>query len=276
MAARRIWTRYQSCILKISVYTYLPCQIRLVVADAKQDNTMFTNRSEQINGLHHFYVRMPQSGSQTIINVFNEKVGNYRDGEDSSFTICGIEHGNKYNGVEVLPLECKIAVRDISNTVIRQFVEFAQKVSFNAGFCTPGEYRSSPNGFIIKIIEGMIKTKNAEGKLVDISTPMRVSEDDGLIEASEAQVSMMTVPMRMALFLHEFSHFWMNEKMDSEIEADIRALHLYLSLGYPFVEARDAFIETFAGNKTAENELRAQIIEVYIQEFQQTNYMYYD
>jgi hypothetical protein len=51
--------------------------------------------------------------------------------------------------------------------------------------------------------------------------------------------------MRFAILCHEFSHFYVNEDMDNESEADINGLLIYLGLGYPRIEGYQAFLEVF-------------------------------
>ena len=77
----------------------------------------------------------------------------------------------------------------------------------------------------------------------------------------------MTVPMRMVILLHEFSHFYINENIDDESEADLNELRIYLGLGYPRIEASDAFTESFMGAPYEENGRRYELIHRYITDF---------
>lgn len=275
MSARIIKSRYESFILKISIGTKQPEEIKLVVADADQDFTMFTNRIETVNGKHDFYVRIPVSGANIKINVFNTKNGNQKEGIDKSFVFIEEKKGDL--GIQKLPLERKLDAKDITPKLVRDFIHFAQRWSFNAGVYPGGLYQSKNGNFFINYVDGLLKEYDEDtNEEYEVQTPFRICKQDGLIEASKKQVKEMTVSMRMALLLHEFSHFWLNQKMEDEVEADIRALQLYLSLGYPVVEAYDAFYEVFANNNTPENQQRAKIIDQYIQNFQSTHYFYYD
>jgi hypothetical protein len=49
--------------------------------------------------------------------------------------------------------------------------------------------------------------------------------------------------MRFAILCHEFSHFYVNDNMDDESEADINGLLIYLGLGYPRIEGYQAFLD---------------------------------
>jgi hypothetical protein len=77
----------------------------------------------------------------------------------------------------------------------------------------------------------------------------------------------MTVPNRMAILLHEFSHIFVNENMDDEVEADLNALNIYLSLGYPRIEAFEVFTQTFIDTPTDENKVRFDYIKNFIDDF---------
>ena len=51
----------------------------------------------------------------------------------------------------------------------------------------------------------------------------------------------MTIPSRIAILLHEYSHNFINQNQDNEIEADSNAMDIYSNLGYPRLEAVYAF-----------------------------------
>ena len=78
-----------------------------------------------------------------------------------------------------------------------------------------------------------------------LKTPARISRHDGVIEISKKYFKQYTVPMRMAILLHEFAHFYLNNNPRDESEADLNALTIYLSMGYPRIEAYQAWLEVF-------------------------------
>jgi hypothetical protein len=75
----------------------------------------------------------------------------------------------------------------------------------------------------------------------------------------------------MAILLHEFSHKYMNPKIgreiSDEISADINALNIYLSLGYPYIEAQYAFLKVFRGANNPFNKKRYLILDDFIKKF---------
>lgn len=269
MAARKIWCGHEPMILKLTIHAGKEVPVKIVVADANQDYTMFTNRTENIVGQKDIFVRMPLSPWMAAINIYNVEIGNVSDEKDNSFHIVNIEK---------VPLEKKADLADIDNAIIKSFVIFAQKFSYNAGVLPVGNYISTNRLFFIRYVDEIRGYVNANGQYVDdvVPTPFRISVDDGLIEADRKAVQLMTVPMRVALLFHEFAHFWLNKEMNDEQEADLNALYIYLGLGYPRLEAKDAFIETFEGNQTAANEERAALINDFIDNFDNQKTIYRD
>lgn len=72
----KIKTRHDELCLVIDVKTDSPCKIRVIVQDANQPNTKFTDRYNTVNGRAKFFVFMPVSGANALIYVFNEDYGN--------------------------------------------------------------------------------------------------------------------------------------------------------------------------------------------------------
>jgi hypothetical protein len=92
-----------------------------------------------------------------------------------------------------------------------------------------------------------------------------------LIEVSKDAFSKFTIPMRLAILFHEFSHYYLNEQINDEMEADLNGLLIYLSLGYPRIEAYQAFLETFQGTPTKLNKSRYELINKFINDFDKMN-----
>jgi hypothetical protein len=59
--------------------------------------------------------------------------------------------------------------------------------------------------------------------------------------------------------------------MDDEVEADLNGLLLYLGLGYPRIEAYQAFLETFKGVPSQQNKDRYDVINNFIKDFEKMN-----
>jgi hypothetical protein len=103
------------------------------------------------------------------------------------------------------------------------------------------------------------------------TTPARIDVDSGLIEVSKKHFMDYTIPNRMAILLHEFSHIYLNDNIDDEVEADLNGLLIYLGLGYPRIEAFEVFAKTFIVAPTEQNKMRYDKIKNFIDNFENYN-----
>jgi hypothetical protein len=79
----------------------------------------------------------------------------------------------------------------------------------------------------------------------------------------------------MAILLHEFSHFYLNENINDEVEADLNGLLIYLGLGYPRIEGYQAFLEVFKDSPSMQNKNRYDIINNFIRDFEKQKMVMY-
>jgi len=250
--------------LMVEVATKSPEKIKIVVKDLNKPNTYYTNRWTTIEGTERFFVRMPLSPYESLVSVFNERNGNVKKGDDPTFKILK---------VDAQPLERKLECVDWSNPKIRDFVEFAQQFCNNAGILSAGKY---PNGSTYVSDEGNfridyfddIRTKRG----MVIPTPARISQTKGIIQVSKADFKKFTVPMRLAILLHEFSHFYLNKDITDETEADLNGLLIYLALGYPRIEAYQSFLTTFKETPTTQNKERFDVLHQFITNFERDKF----
>jgi hypothetical protein len=253
-------TKFQELTLVIKVYTHEPTKLRIKVVDESQPNTSFTDRTRVVDGEDVFYVRMPVSPESVLVYVFNDKNGNLESNQDNSFEVESITKES---------LEKKLDLIDFGNEYIRSFVNFATRFSFNAGSLPSGNYTSDDKKFVIKYLP-IIQDGGEEQ-----TTPARIDIDSGEIEISKRQFIDYTIPNRMAILLHEFSHVYINDNIDDEIEADLNGLLIYLGLGYPRIEAFEVFAKTFKNAPTEENKIRFDKLRNFIDNFEGINtYMY--
>jgi len=257
----RLPTRYEEFTLFIKVKTNKPEKIHLKVSDADQKNTVFTDRWKTVNGECSFYVRMPISGKISLINLYNEKVGQHK--EDNSFEVVEIKK---------IPLEKRLDVLDFSNNDLRSFINFCTKFCFNAGVLSSGTYKSSDGRFKIEYLPTIISSKSGK----ELQTPARINKDNGVIQVSQKKFVPDTVAMRMAILLHEYSHFYVNKDIDNESEADLNGLLIYLGLGYPRFEGHEAYLKTFISTPTEMNKVRYDKIKSFIDNFEKNNYIVYE
>ena len=104
------------------------------------------------------------------------------------------------------------------------------------------------------------------------TTPARIGHRTGVIDVSKLHFDRYTIPMRMCILLHEFSHKYRNPKIDLEISnevgADLNALYIYLGLGYSKVDAIFVFANVFLKAQSQGNMVRMRKIMDYIKRFE--------
>lgn len=249
-------TRYEELTLVIKVYTNSAVNIKIKVVDADQPNTTFTDRDKIVDGESIFFVRMPVSPKNALVYVYNEANDNLTNGQDKSFEV---------DSISKEMLEKKLDVIDFSNPLIRSFVNFATRFCYNAGSISSGTYVSEDKKFVIKYLP-IIEDNGQEQ-----TTPARIELNTGVIEVSKKQFVEFTVPNRMAILLHEFSHVYLNDNADDEVEADLNGLLIYLGLGYPRIEAFEVFASTFMNAPTDQNKVRFDKIKNFIDNFENNN-----
>lgn len=254
-------TRHEELTLLIKVKTNKPEKIRIKVTDADQPNTAFTDRFKTIEGESIFFIRMPVSPNNALVHVYNESNGNLSVGQDNTVEVTSITKE---------PLDKKLDVIDFSNPLVRSFVNFATRLSYNAGSMPSGNYISDDKKFVIKFPAVI------EDNGVEQATPARIDIDTGVIEVSKKQFLDFTIPNRMAILLHEFSHVYLNDNVDDEVEADLNGLLIYLGLGYPRIEAFEVFAKTFLNTPTEQNKIRFDRIKNFIDEFENHNTFLYE
>jgi hypothetical protein len=257
----KVPTRHEELTLVIKVCTYEPTKIRVKVIDENQKDTSFTDRYKTVDGETIFYVRMPVSPQNALVYVYNEDNGNLTQGEDDTFEVESITKG---------ALEKKLDVIDFSNADVRSFVNFATRFCYNAGTLSSGTYVSDDRKFVIKYLPTI------EDNGQEQTTPARIDITNGNIEISKKQFVKFTIPNRMAILLHEFSHVYLNDNVDDEVEADLNSLLIYLGLGYPRIDAFEVFAKTFMNAPTEQNKDRYDKIKNFIDNFENHNTYLYD
>ena len=240
--------------LKIVVETRGEERLWIKVKDAERKNTFYTKRYADVDGTQTFYVRMPQSPKVAKVIVYNEAYGNR--GKDMGFRVLEIKE---------VPLKT-IPIKLSKKT--KAFVRFAQEFSDECGYLSSSKggdtYRSNNGKFRIDYFNE-IRSK-ATGEV--ITTPARISQLNGRIEVAKSMFKKYTIPMRMAILLHEFSHFYLNRVPSDESEADINGLRIYLSMGYPRIDAYNVFLSVFKRSATRGNQDRFERLDSFIKGFE--------
>ena len=243
------------CTLMFDIQTSFPKKMYIKVSDAEKPNTIFTNRHCRINSQEGIFVRMPIAPKRAVIEVISESE---LDGTQ--------DNGYKVVDAKVLPLKRKLTSFNHANSTIKNFVKFAEQFSTKAGYISAkgSIYTSDDGKFRIDYLDDIVDDAGNTMK-----TPARISRKEGIIEVSKLKFEKYTIPMRMAILLHEFSHFYLNTDMANETEADLNGLIIYLGLGYPRIDAYNVFTQVFSTSANDLNANRMKIIDDFIRNFEE-------
>lgn len=258
MQVREFNTNGNACLLNIEVFTNSPENIRLIVSDADKQYTKYVDRRRVVQGLETFKIGLPISPKKVIIKVANEiNNGMYRP------------EGFRIEDVYSTILPTRTFCINYNNNYIQKFLPFIQKFCERAGYLEAGgqTYYDSSKTFTIRYFNEL---RAKTGRV--LTTPARVHARTGVMEISAEYFRKYTIPMRLAVMLHEFSHFYVNEDIDNEIEADLNGLAMYLSLGYPRISAFNSFIGVFQNAPTSMNAERYAVLEQFIAKFEKGDY----
>ena len=276
----------RKCTLAFKFETGQPERLRIIVLDPLKPNTVYANGAITINKEGYFYVRMPISPKTAIIRVYNERNG--ANVKDPSF---------RFN-MEVTTLKTNIQSFNVFNPRITSFLTFISEFADNAGILSAGNrsiYLSDDAEHRIDYVDVI---RNEEGR--ELTTPGRISTVNKRIELARKHIITYTVPGIVAVGCHEFSHgdlvkdptkaqlksimnaYKVNQKtaelIHHETEADLNGLRIYLGSGFSRKEAYRVFVKVFAGSPSKVNDIRCQIIENFILNFEKNpkiNYSYY-
>lgn len=259
----RAKTNKRPCTLQITIECSEPRKMYLKVKDSERPNTVFTNRYCTIENAQTFWVRMPVAPESADILIKSEYQMDGR--KDDAYQI---------SDIKLVPLKTKPSAFANKNETIKNYIKFCQEFCAKAGYLSAGGsiYLSDDGKFRIDYLNDIT---DINGK--SLSTPARISRSQGVIEVSKDKFKTYTVPMRMAILLHEFSHFYLNTDMANETEADLNGLVIYLGLGYPRIDAYNVFSQVFMTSPNATNTNRMKIIDEFIRKFEDKHYeMNYD
>jgi len=251
-------TKKKPCCLQITIRCKEPRKMYLKVKDDEKPFTNYTNRYCVVEGEETFWVRMPISPPIATIIIKSE---NQMDG--------AIDDSYKVGNLKILPLKRKLTAFNYTNSTIQNYINFCQEFCAKAGYISAGNsiYTSDDGKFRIDYLNDIVDDM---GK--PLNTPARISKSQGIIEVSKDKFKEYTIPMRMCILLHEFSHYYLNTDISNETEADLNGLLIYLGLGYPRIDAYNVFTQVFSNSPNMVNGNRMKIIDKFIRNFEDTHY----
>ncbi len=253
----------RSFIIQVKIETRSPQNIRFVASDASKRNTEYVNRKGKVDKTRTFDLKFPVSPETMRLRIYN--VANKDKKNDPSFKVVSIILK------ELVHYNIWMDKQD------QDFLKFALFFSEKAGMLSasqniqgklkPSVYVSDCGNFQINY-HNVIKDKKS-GKV--LSTPARIGNTTGRIEISRKKFLGYTIPMRLIILLHEYSHKWKNPQMGRKIQdesaADVNGLYIYLGKGFSEIEAHQAFLYVFKDANTKSNHKRYKILNDFIKKF---------
>lgn len=269
-----IETNKEPLILEFKVKTSSEIPFRVRVRSAYKNskgelafkpNTDYTDRYGKVNGERTFFVRLPKSSDIVVAELYNPAKTKNPNAADPSWQLVS---------KTIHPLDTYPSEYDSNSDLVKCAIEFIQYFSENAGIFSAGEegsvYKSTCGRFRIDYLNEIRDRKTG----VELATPARISQDRGIIEIAKKHFVRYAVPYRVAILLHEISHFYLNENPRNEVEADLNALKMFLGLGYGYIDAENAFLNVFKGTPSDQNKERHMILHNFIDDFEKRNNKY--
>lgn len=239
----------------ISLYVTIVCKGKSkfrVCASDFQKNSNYADRTIECEDTRTIYLSFPISPAKVKINVTQ------LDGKNDFIVNIKEKPLKRYN----------ITVDEES----AKFLKFASDFSKISGYSS-----AHPSGRIFSTKDGKFKIKYFPVIIDDrnnkvSSTPARIGHTTGIIEIAKLPFDRYTIPMRMMILLHEYSHVYRNPKLglpiSDEVGADLNALYLYLGSGFSKVDAIYVFCNVFLKAQTPSNMNRMKKIYEYIKRFE--------
>lgn len=235
-----ITTNRQPTNVNLVIETRQKCKVRVVAFDKVQPLVVFYERVFDVEGVEEMNIKMPQSRKDVVVKV------ECSAGQDAVRIV-------KFKKSRLIQYPACFKGKKV-----HEFIRFAQQISERLPFINCGVYTSLNGKYTIEIYNTIEGT----------DTPARIHNGEGYIQIAQSKMAKNTVPMNMAILLHEFSHFFVNEELQDEIEADMNGLRMYLGLNYPDMEGHKSFVEVFEYADTPQNRERHDYIFKFIENFQ--------
>lgn len=256
-----MFTRYDSNNRKFRLYIKIKCKtpktFRVWAEDYGKANSKYADREIRVEKERDIYFSFPVSPKELFIAVLNVE-----DIKDKDFEV----------SIQEKPLLTYNIALDVETTdFLSLAIYFSQVCGFKEATSKGVVYKTSDDYFTIKYFDVI---RHFNGKAMN--TPARIGHKSGIIEVAKVKFDKYTIPMRLMILLHEFSHKYKNPKIgldiSNEIGADINALYIYLGLGFSKVDAICVFANVFLGAQTDSNLNRMRKINDYIQKFENQEY----
>jgi hypothetical protein len=207
----------------------LPCAVKAIIAtngsqvpiyiigyDTINANTLYFRSRFLITGEEEITLNCPQSPRTLKIVIWSE--------DDLPYNV---------SSITLVPLN----VIKSSDPIVK-WIEYFSRI---CGRLRPGNYVGDNVPFTVQLKRNIYTD---DGQVHP--TPARIHTELPIIQVSKAKFDQNTVPERVIILLHEVAHNYINNDQDNEVESDQNALNIYNELGYPKIEAVNAFGDIMA------------------------------
>jgi hypothetical protein len=242
---------------KLALHITITCKgkrtFRCASSDYHKVNSKYSDRTIEVDGTRTIFFSFPVTPKQIIIGVQDLNDKNFNDFEVT---------------IEEKPLVTYgVWLDEQTRDFLQMALTFSQTCGFESADAKGRLITSKDKEFKIKYFP-VIKDYLSGTVL---NTPARIGHNTGIIEVSKRKFDCYTIPMRMIILLHEFSHKYKNPtlglEVSNEIGADINALYIYLGLGFSKIDAIHVFANVFLKAQTDGNIQRMRKIVDYIDKF---------
>jgi hypothetical protein len=249
---------YNSDNRKFSLFITLKCnekkKIRVWAEELGKQNSKYADREILVEGERTIYFSFPVSPKKLFIGALNCENPN-----DNSFQVI-LEEKDL--------ITYQIWLDEETRKFLNLAVHFSQISGFELASNKGRVFTTENNEFTIKYFDVIRDIATNQ----PMNTPARIGHKSGIIEVAKCKFDKYTIPMRLIILLHEFSHKYKNPKIgleiSNEIGADINALYIYLGLGFSKIDAICVFANVFLKAQTKGNIERMRKIMDYIQKFE--------
>lgn len=241
MIAIKIPTNEKKLSINFDIEFMQPYDLRAIGMDAANNKTQFFNRL--VNSDNRFFemdCTLPISPKNLLVTFQNAH------NDDNAFRVVAMDIDKLNNsGVE-------LSWFDYEN------IEWLKKFCRDASYLQDGMYYSPNRGIYINYMPQIV---DEFGNV--LATPARVDHGTGEIQVNSTKFRKYTVPVRMMISTHEYSH-WANDNTD-ETFCDLEGLRI--CLGYGFAKTECIYTFTNILDESHQNEMRMKQIVNYIHNY---------
>jgi hypothetical protein len=249
---------------KFSLHLTIKCsgkkRVKVCVREAGKQNSQYVNRQIDIDNSRNIFLNFPVTPKNMVLTLTN-----LDDKSDKDFQVQTIKTALK---------DFNIWLNQETEDFLSLAIPFSQVCGFETATGNGRIFSNDSKKFIIKYFD--VIRDYQSGRV--LNTPARIGHKSGRIEVSKIKFDKYTIPMRMAILLHEYSHVFRNPEtgveIKNEVGADINGLYIYLGLGFSKIDAICVYANVFLKAQTKGNVERMRKIMDYIAKFENEDFAY--